>query len=139
MILLDTNVVSEVMRPAPEPSVMQWLREQPLRSLAISSVTLAEIHYSLARIPDSKRQLDLTNRFRLFVEAGFGERVFAFDEAAASEYGPIVAAREKAGRRIETFDAMIAATALTRKAKIATRDISGFQDCGVEIINPWEA
>lgn len=138
MILLDTNVLSEAMKPAPERSVMDWLRKQPLNELAVSSVTLAEIHYGLARIPEGKRKLDLENRFRTFIERGFGERVLAFDESAAAIYGKIVAAHEKSGQPIEAFDAMIAATPKSKQAQIATRDTAGFEGCGLKIINPWE-
>ncbi len=131
MILLDTNIISEAMKAAPEPSVMEWLRARPLQTLAVSAVTLAEIRYGLARMPDGKRKRSLKDRFRVFVARGFGERVLAFDSAAADVYGDIVVAREKTGRPIEAFDAMIAATARSRGAQLATRDIGGFEDCGI--------
>ena len=126
MILLDTNVVSEAMKAAPATEVMAWLRARPLQDLAISAVTLAEIRYGLARLPEGRRRLALEQRFRLFVVRGFGERLLDFDRAAANLYGDIVVAREKAGRPIEAFDAMIAATARSRGASIATRDVGGF-------------
>ena len=138
MILLDTSIISEAMKAAPEPSVMEWLRARPLQTLAVSAVTLAEIRYGLARMPDGKRKRSLEDRFRVFVARGFGERVLAFDSAAADVYGDIVVAREKTGRPIEAFDAMIAATARSRGAQLATRDIGGFEDCGIELLNPWD-
>ena len=138
MILLDTNVILEMMRPEPEPSVMLWLREQALDNLAVSSVTVAEISYGLARLPKGKRKRDLENRFRKFVEMGFGERVMAFDKKSAEIYGEIVFTREKAGKPIEAFDAMIVATAISCEAGIATRDTRGFEGCGIEIINTWK-
>ena len=137
MILLDTNIISEAMKTDPAPSVMTWLRARPLETLAVSAVTLAEIRYGLGRISEGKRKRSLEERFRLFAARGFGERVLAFDGAAADAYGDIVVAREKAGRPIEAFDAMIAATARSRGFQVATRDISGFEDCGIELVNPW--
>lgn len=137
MIILDTNMISEVMRPTPEPRVMAWLRKPPLRTLAVSAVTLAEIRYGLGRLPEGKRRFDLEERFRAFIARGFQDRILAFDAAAAEAYSAIVINREKAGRPIEAFDAMIAAIARVNSASIATRDVGGFEGCGVEIINPW--
>ena len=81
MILLDTNIISEVMRPAPNKVVTNWLATQLLDELSLTSVTLAEIRYGLARISDGKRKLELENRFRIFVERGFGDRIIGFDNA----------------------------------------------------------
>ena len=126
------------MRPAPNKVVTNWLATQLLDELSLTSVTLAEIRYGLARISDGKRKLELENRFRIFVERGFGDRIIGFDKAAAEIYGRVVVYREKIGRPMESFDAMIAAIARSRGAKLATRDIGGVEECGIEIINPWD-
>lgn len=138
MITLDTNVISEVMRPTPDPPVMDWLRGQPSETLAITAITLAEIRYGIFRLPEGQKRRGLEVRFQAFITMGFGDRIMAFDTAAANAYGEIVIAREKAGKPIEAFDAMIAAIARCRGARIATRDTNGFADCGVDLINPWE-
>ena len=138
MIALDTNVISEMMQPAPDPSVMDWLRGQPSHTLAITTISLAEIRYGISRLPEGQKRRSLEMRFQSFITMGFGDRIMAFDTAAANAYGDIVAAREKTGKPIETFDAMIASIARCRGARIATRDTNGFADCGVDLINPWE-
>ena len=138
MIVLDTNIISEVMRPAPELKVMAWLRQQPLTTLAVTTVTMAEIHYGLERLPAGRRRQTLEARFQMFIERGFDQRLLFFDDLAAVAYGKIVANRVRQGRLIEAFDAMIAAIAQVNHATVATRDVSGFEHCGVDIINPWE-
>ena len=138
MIILDTNIISEVMRPAPEPRVMVWLRKQPLKTLATTAVTLAEIRYGLGRLPEGQRRRNLEEQFRSFLARGFDDRILAFDAASAEAYSAIVIEREKAGRPIDAFDAMIAAIARMNSAWVATRDVAGFEGCGVDIINPWD-
>jgi len=138
MILLDTNVVSESMKPVPAPTVMGWLRGRPMHQLKISAVTVAEIRYGLARLPQGRRRLEIEERFRVFVMRGFSNRVLPFDQAIADVYGELVAYRESLGKPIGAFDAIIAATARVAKAYLATRDVGGFEDCGLELINPWE-
>jgi predicted nucleic acid-binding protein len=137
VILLDTNVVSEAMRRTPSLAVMAWLRSHPINELTISAVTVAEIRYGLARLPGGARKAHLVERFRIFVTRGFAERVIAFDQTAADLYGELVATRERDGKPIDAFDAMIAATARVSGSRVATRDIGGFEDCGIELINPW--
>ena len=138
MILLDTNVISETMRPTPSPAVMHWLRQQPVVDLAISSVTVAEIRYGLARLPAGARKLAFEDKFRVFLAQGFADRILPFTHGAGDVYGELVASRERSGMPIDALDAMIAATATISAAQIATRDIGGFTDCGLELINPWE-
>ena len=138
MILLDTNVISETMRPTPSPVVMDWLRQQLAIDLAISSVTIAEIRYGLARLPVSTRRREFEDKFRVFLARGFADRILPFTHEAADVYGELVASRERSGMPIDALDAMIAATATISEAQIATRDIGGFTDCGLELINPWE-
>jgi predicted nucleic acid-binding protein len=138
MIILDTNVISEIMRPKPEPRVMTWLRKQPLSVLGTTAVTVAEIRYGLGRMPKGQRQRQLQERFQSFLSRAFQDRIYAFDFAAAEAYSIIVVEREKAGQPVEAFDAMIAAIAQANELRVATRDVSGFEGCGVPVINPWK-
>ena len=138
MIVLDTNVVSEAMKPEPATVVMGWLRSQPMHLLLLSAVSVAEIRYGLSRLPEGRRRLELEERFHAFVTRGFSDRVLPFDQATAEIYGDLVAHRERAGKPIGAFDAMIAATARLAQAQVATRDVSGFDDCRVQLVNPWD-
>src|SRR4051812_32427281 len=126
------------MRPQPEPRVMAWLRTQPPQELAATTITLAEIGVGLARLPESRRRFILETKFQAFVVRGLGPRVFAFDAAAADVYGEMAAARERAGRPLNGFDGLIAAIARAQDAKIATRNVGDFTDCGATIVNPWD-
>ena len=137
MIVLDTNVVSELMRPQPEPRVLAWLQTQPLQDLATTTITIAEIGVGLARLPESRRRFNLETKFHTFVARGLGPRVFGFDAAAASVYGELVATRERGGRPLNGFDGLIAAIARARDATVATRNVSDFEGCGVAVANPW--
>ena len=138
MIVLDTNVVSELMRPQPEPRVMAWLQAHPLQDLATTTITLAEIGVGLARLPESRRRFNLETKFQTFVTRGLGPRVFGFDVTAAAVYGEMVATRERGGRPLNGFDGLIAAIARARDAVIATRNVGDFADCGVPVMNPWD-
>lgn len=137
MIVLDTNVISEVMKPVPDPHVMTWLRGQPLQALTITAVSVAEISYGLRLLPLGRRRYDLATRFRTFLNQGFSNRILAFDAEAGDLYGEIVAVRRAAGHPIEAFDAMIAAIAQSRTASIATRNVADFDGCGVPLLDPW--
>jgi len=137
MIVIDTNVISEVMRPDSDARVMGWLRSQPLGSLATTSVTVAEIRYGLARLGQSRRRAEREAKFEAFLARGFAGRVYGFDIEAANAYGELVADRDRGGRPLEGFDGLIAAIARVRGHAIATRDVADFQGCGVPVINPW--
>ena len=137
MIVLDTNVISEAMRPAPDAAVMAWLRGQPLSEIATTTVSLAEIDYGLCRIPQGRRRKDLEAKLQTFLARGFRDRMLPFDEAAARLYGSIVTTRQGIGRPIDAFDAMIAAIARSRAAAIATRNVADFEGCGVTVLDPW--
>lgn len=135
MILLDTNVLSELTRPTPSAHVVSWLDDnEPI--LALSAVTLAEFRYGIARLPDGKRKSSLI-RFWNVTRDCFKGRIFAFDERTAEIYGDIVAKAEKQGRRLNVADAQIAAIALAHRMSVATRDTGDFENTGVTIINPW--
>ena len=139
MIILDTNVLSELMRPEPDAAVLSWIAAQPRSSLYTTSITQAEILFGIALLKNGKRKTSLAAA----AEAMFGEdlagRVLAFDAKAAPAYAAIVSERRHAGAPIDGFDALIAAIARAAGAAVATRDTGGFSDCGVTLINPWQA
>jgi len=137
VILLDTNVVAEVMRPRPEQAVIDWLNAANGGSLYLSAVTLGEIEYGLAILPDGQRRDSLRARFDAFVHRAFSERVLPYDEQAAQHYGSIMGARRRAGRPTTAPDGQIAAIASLRGMTVATRNTRDFADCGVDVINPW--
>jgi len=136
LILLDTNVLSELVRPKVDPVVLTFLRQQPQPTLFTSSVCQAEIRFGLARMPAGRRRNELARRFSVLF-ARFTARILAFDSTAAAFYGRVRAAREAAGRPIEVEDAMIAATARAFGVAVATRNIADFDGCGVHVVNPW--
>lgn len=138
MILLDTNIISEIMRPTPAPVVLEWLHSRPIVELATTTVNIAEIRYGLARLGDGRRRADLDARFNDFISRGFGNRVFDFDGPAAEAYGDMVVGRERAGRRLEGFDGLIAAIARCRGLSVATRNKADFTGCGITVLSPWD-
>jgi hypothetical protein len=137
MILLDTNVLSELMRTAPDPQALNWLRNQPMSQLGTTTINVAEIKYGLARLPNGRRRHELEKKFFNFVSRGLASRIFDFDSAAADLFGDIMVARERAGRRLEGYDGLILAIAKSHGAGIATRNVTDFDRCGVNITNPW--
>jgi predicted nucleic acid-binding protein len=139
LILLDTNVVSELWRPSPSQAVRSWLDAQEPTSLFICAPVLAELHYGAERLPQGKRKEILQSLIAQVEVSGFKERILPFDVASAANFGRIGAHRERAGRRMEPLDAMIAAIALTNGLKLATRDETDFTDIGLEVVNPFEA
>jgi predicted nucleic acid-binding protein len=138
MILLDTNILSELMRPAPEKGVEQWLADQPDASVFISAITEAELRYGVALLPAGKRRSALATVIEDMLGEDFTGRILPFDSAAAVAFAEIAATRRQAGRPISQADAQIAAIARSRGASLATRNVSDFAGCEVEIINPWK-
>ena len=139
MIVLDTNVLSELMRPAPSEAVLRWVGGQPAASLFTTTVTQAEILFGLALLPEGRRRSDLLMAAeQMFVE-DFAGRVLPFDAMAATAFAPIAAGRRQKGRPTGAFDAQIAAIASSRGAALATRNVADFMDCGLPIVNPWES
>ena len=137
MIVLDTNVVSELARPAPDPSVLEWLGEQPPGDVFLSAVTEAELRYGVATMPRGRRRETLLATLEEFLEGDFAGRILAFDTVAAQAYATVAADRRAAGRPIAPFDCQIAAIARSLAASVATRDTGGFEGCGIDVIDPW--
>ncbi len=136
MIVLDTNVVSELAKPTPHPTVIAWIDTQS--ELAIAATALAELRFGVARLPDGKRRTALSEAIDRFVADDLQGLVLAFDSACADAYGLIVAARERAGRPIGIADAQIAATCSVHDAVLATRNTKDFQGTAIALINPWD-
>lgn len=137
MILLDTNVVSEVMRPSPDPNVMGWFGGLTGEAVGVSVITIAEIEYGLARLPDGARRRMLSARFSDLTGPQSGLSVFALDDVAAAEAGRLKAACEAEGRSAAFADMMIAATAITADAALATRNEKDFEGLPFDVVNPW--
>ncbi len=137
MIVLDTNVVSEMMRPAPAGAVSGWFARNATSSLFTTALTQAEILYGLALLPaGQKRQALIAAAQAIFAEDLAG-RILPFDSAAAAFYPDIAATRRQAGRPISQIDAQIAAIARSRGAALATRNVRDFVECGIAVIDPW--
>ncbi len=137
MYLIDTNVLSEFMRPEPAPAVIRWLEDPGDEPLAITAITVGEILFGLERLPAGRRRDDLRERFVAVVEPGTGLSVLAYDDAAARAYGEIAAQRERAGLAIHNADLMIAAIAHLHAARVATRNTKDFDATGVVVVDPW--
>jgi len=137
VIVLDTNVVSELLRPAPAPEVLDWLEGQPSTSLFVTTVTHAEIRYGIAILPAGQRRDALHTLASEMLGEDFAGQSLPFDEAAAALFATIAAERRAQGRPISQFDAQIAAITRSRGATLATRNVRDFTGCGVALTNPW--
>ena len=137
MILVDTNVWSETMRPAPDPGVVAWLRAHR-HDAAISTITIGELLTGLALLPDGRRKDFLSTHIEGLITRA-RERSYGYDEQAARALATIMAARRRVGREVsKPVDAMIAAVAASRGMAVATRNTTDFADMGVELVNPWD-
>jgi len=139
LIVLDTNVLSEMMRPASDPVVTEWLSARPATSLFTTTITQAEILYGLQLLTAANRRSRLATAAQEMFAIDFAGRVLSFDQAAAQAYAEIAVARRRAGRPIAQFDAQIAAIARSRDAAVATRNVPDFEVCGIGVIDPWQA
>ncbi len=137
MIVLDTNVLSETMRPKPADVVMRWMRAQPSASLFTTTVCAAEIFFGLGLMPAGRRRTALEQAAAATFDEELADRVLPFDYEAAKAFAEIAAGRRKLGHPINELDAQIAAIARCRGAALATRDVEDFADCGIKIISPW--
>jgi len=137
MIVLDTNVISELMRSRPNPRVLQWVDQQDEATLFVATVTLAEIRFGIAMLPQGQRRAALDANFENEIRPMFGDRVLDFDESASRAYAAIRAAGARAGSAIGLADALIASVAYARRFLVATRDTSPFLVAGLQVINPF--
>jgi toxin FitB len=137
MIVLDTNVVSELMKISPDREVMQWWKARPFSELFITTVTEAEVLLGIALLPKGKRRTALEAAAKTTLEEDFDGHILSFDSDAAREFAKILATRRELGRPISQSDAQIAAIARSHGAAVATRNTEDFEDCGIRILNPW--
>lgn len=137
MIILDTNVVSEIMKSSPSKEVSAWLSQQQSFTLFITSITIAEICYGLNALPSGSRRESLYTAFHQAVMEAFEHRMLPFDESAAQIYGHFMAQRKSIGKPMSILDGQISAIAYSRGMAIATRNIRDFSDCGLTLINPF--
>jgi predicted nucleic acid-binding protein len=138
MIILDTNIVSELMRPTPSAAVVSWLDRQSSVLLHVTTITVAEICYGLSVLPKGNRKNALLLAFEQAVEEAFRGRILPFDQKAAREYGELMGNRKKIGRPLSILDGQIASIARANSASLATRNVKDFSGCMLLVINPFE-
>jgi len=138
MIVIDTNVLSETLKPVPSDVVLGWLASQEPMSVFMTTITQAEVLYGVELLPAGKRRTRLHSAIEDLLASIFQGRILSFDEDSARAFSKIVAHRQSMGRPISQFDAMIASICRSRRAAIATRNVDDFAHCGVPVINPWD-
>ncbi len=136
-IIVDTNVASEIGEPRAHPAVLAWWDRQPIQEMFTTAVTEAEMRYGLAIMPLGQRRDDVALQTYYLLDGYFEDRILPFDSSAAKIYAVILASRRQRGRPLSLQDCRIAAIARSQGMAVATRNISDFTDCGVELINPW--
>jgi toxin FitB len=139
VIVIDTNVLSALMREVPEPPVVEWLDRQAAESIWITSITLFEARLGLALLPKGKRRQALESAFNKLLIEDLEGRVLDFDQPAAEAAAQLAAGRQRAGHAIDMRDTQIAGIVIARRAEFATRNIRHFSDLNVDVINPWDA
>lgn len=139
MIVLDTNVLSEAARPSPDPAVARWLDTQPRQHLFTTTVSVAEMHLGVRLLPQGQRRETLSAFVDRLFRTEFAGLLLSFDIVAAEAYAEIAAHRQRKGRPIAFADGQIAAIARSCDMAVATRNITDFEDCGLDLINPWAA
>ena len=137
MIVIDTNVISELMRPQPDATVIQWFDQQATSRLYLTTITLAEIRYGLSIMADGKRKQHMSSQFEAYVDRVFEGRVLDFTSEAASRYADIMSYRRRAGLPMSMADGQIAAIASTHHFSVATRNTKDFEDCGLALVDPF--
>lgn len=138
MILIDTNVISEPWKPAPEPRVLAWIDAQAIETLFLSAVTVAELRFGIGAMPAGRRRSVLYERLEQQVLPLFAGRVLSFDLAASQSYAELMVRARSEGRAVGKADGYIAAIAASRGYAVASRDVSPFEAAGVRVLNPWE-
>jgi predicted nucleic acid-binding protein len=139
MIIIDTNVISELLRPTPEPAVEVWLSAQDGLSIYLTAISEAELRYGVAIMTSRKLRDGLSNVIDHILRDDMAGRILPFDSAAARAYADIADTRRSAGKQISQVDCQIAAIARAHNAPVATRNTPDFEDCGIDLINPWTA
>ena len=138
MIIVDTNVISELMRPLPSPAVVAWLSSQTPDDVFTTAITVAEVLYGVELLPKSKRREALLQQVAATFSEDFSGRILFFDEQAARMFASIAVSRRTLGRPIGILDAQIVAISKVHGATLATRNTDDFEGCGVRLINPWQ-
>jgi predicted nucleic acid-binding protein len=138
VILLDTNVISEPLRRAPEARVIKWIDAQSLETLFLTAITVAELRFGVANLPVGKRRDELQTSLENQILPLFAGRVCSFDMGCTTAYAELMAKAKSAGLAITAADGYIASIAATNRFSVATRDVSPFQAAGVNVINPWD-
>ncbi len=137
MILLDTNVVYEIMKPRPHPQVAAYIEEQPLDRLFVPSLVMAELRHGIAQLPEGRRRGEIESDFETFCRAGFAARILVFDDDCARGYALARSARNRAGLPVAALDALIGGMALAHGARLATRNTADFDGYGLALVDPW--
>lgn len=138
MIIVDTNIISELMKASPSITVVNWLNSRDATQLYITTITIAEIAYGLNALPKGSRRKTLENNFNNAIHDAFKNRILQFTESAAYIYGKIMANRKELGRPMSILDGQIAAITLIHTAGLATRNINDFLHCGLDLYNPFD-
>ncbi len=138
MIVLDTNVVSELMKAKPSPAVLAWIARGDSSGYCTTSITQAEILHGVMLLPASRRRRAIESAAEAMFATDFAGRILAFDSSAARSYAELVSDRRRRGRPISQFDAQIAAIARAAGATLATRNVRDFEHCGIGVVDPWE-
>src|SRR5579862_566562 len=137
MIILDTNVISELMKVSPSEEVLEWIDQQEVTQLFVTTITIAEISYGIHALPKGKKRQLIETAFHNAIKDAFNHRLLEFTEHAAYIYGKIMGERKKLGRPLSILDGQIAAIALIEKACLATRNVRDFENCGLTVMNPF--
>lgn len=137
-VILDTNVLSELLRGQPDSTVLGWFASQPANGLFVSAVTQAEMMLGARLLPAGQRRKRLEQALDAMFLEDFAGRILPFDSRSAADYAAVVAARRRAGKPISQFDAQIAAIALSHRLGLATRNVADFEGCGLALTNPWD-
>ena len=138
MIVLDTDVVSALMRREPDPAIVSWVDRQPYDTIWTTAITIFEIRFGLELLPPSRRRRQLEDAFARAMRDGFPGRILPFEEDAASRAAEEAARRQRSGQRVDFRDVEIAGIVATRDATLATRNVRHFQDLGITLVNPWK-
>lgn len=139
MYILDTNIISELIRPQPDKNVIGWISRQPLQRMYTTAITKAELYYGVLLQPDGKRREQLSNAIDVILKSGFDGHILSFDTISSEYFAEIAAIRRSIGKPISHADGQIAAICNQHQMTLLTRNVSDFSDCGIELINPFES